>query len=700
MDLLIKAFELSNKIINEEYLNDDWKSILDDIAELFDVDGAFIGLWENDVIRFKHSSFFMRDNFPKEKFPELYEVPLKKRKEFHDKLERDGFIKIDDYQKYKHALKPWIEIGLKSLLAVAIQTKNSTYGSLHLISLTKQKDFSSNEIEILKKIADSIASELEKQRYIEEIEKEKEKNKRQLEFISLLDHKLQYKLSANFIAEALRKIKAMVKADMASLLFASEDLYIQVNDGTTFGTIEDSRNLPIYNLWRSNATQISEICIQRSKSPFAVFIPIVSFNRAVAIFCFSFDREPPDEFKRELPNLQIALTHFISIIHTYKNIKIVSNKLSETEEGLIEAFVSATEAKDVYTKGHSEHVAVYARIIAKKLGFDLNQQEMIYNAGLLHDIGKIGIPDMILLKPTRLTKFEYEIIKYHPIISYEIIKNVPKFRSIAKCIRHHHEKMDGSGYPDGLKGDQIELGARILTIADIFDALTTDRPYRKGLTPEEAIRILKKEKVDQNILAKVENELIEGFLKETKITNTYLPESIEKIRREMIDFDFMTGLKRRSFLIREIDRLIKKGKPFVLFMVDIKNTSYINYRYGREIGDKIIMFVAEELKKIAKKEALSRVGADSFMFIHLSENAEAFQSIMEHELRQGIIKKIESKSCIINRNEAEKIIGCHITFARFPQEGKTAEELMYICSLKKKKNAYKKYAELFNQENI
>ncbi|WP_022669664.1 HD domain-containing phosphohydrolase [Hippea alviniae] len=700
MDLLIKAFDLSNKITNREYLSDNWKSILDGVAELFGVDGAFIGLWEDDVIRFKHSSFFMRDNFPKEKFPELYEVPLKKRRHFHEKLKKDGFIKIYNYQKYKYSLKPWIKVGLKSLLAVAIQTKSTIYGSLHLISLTKHKKFSSEKVEVLKKIADSIASELEKQRYIEEIEKEKEKNKRQLEFLSLLDHQLKYKLSANFIAEALKKIKVMVNANTASLLFASEDLYIQVNDSTVFGTINDSKNSPIYNLWKNNATEISEACIPHSKSPFAVFIPIVSFDRAVAIFCFSFDKEPSNEFKRELSNLQIALTHFISIVHTYKNIKIVSSKLSETEEGLIEAFVSATEAKDVYTKGHSEHVAVYSKIIAKKLGLDIHQQEMIYNAGLLHDIGKIGIPDMILLKPTDLTPFEYEIIKYHPIISYEIIKNVPKFRSIATCIRHHHEKMDGSGYPDGLKGDQIELGARILAIADIFDALTTDRPYRKGLSPEEAIKILKEEKIDQNILKKVENELIEGFLKETRINKTYLPEDIEKLRRDIIDFDFMTGLKRRSFLIHKIDKLIKDKKPFTLFMVDIKNTSYLNYKYGREVGDKIIMFVAEELKKIAKKEALSRVGADSFMFIYLSENAEAFQSLMEWELKQGIIKKIESKSCIISKDEAKKIIGCHITFARFPQEGKSAEELMYICSLKKKKNAYKKYAELFGQEAI
>lgn len=138
----------------------------------------------------------------------------------------------------------------------------------------------------------------------------------------------------------------------------------------------------------------------------------------------------------------------------------------------IRSLVQALDARDPYTKGHSEQVAVYAGIIAKELGLSEIDMENIRFAGLLHDIGKIGIPEKVLNKPGKLTPNEFNQIKLHPYISAQILKPVPLFTSLLPIVYHHHERWDGKGYPDGLKGEDIPLGARILAVADAFDATT------------------------------------------------------------------------------------------------------------------------------------------------------------------------------------------------------------------------------------
>ena len=694
----MKTLTLARKIIDGEYKKDNWCSILDSIAEIYNVDGSFIGFWEKDVIIFKHSSYLLSEKFPKSTFKELYEAPLKSRHQLYGKLLKNGHIVIENYPTYKEAIKPWLEIGLKSLLAVVIKSQRCTYGSLHLISLNKYRAFTEDEIESLKVIADTIGSELDKEEYINKINFESEKSKRQLELLKILDNKLKQSVSLNLIIESLREIKNLLNSDKLYFLFPSENLYFEINKSSKVGDIKTSKVHPIYNFWKTNTTNIIQKSQTGENSSYTIFIPITSLNETVAAFSFEYKEKPSENFTNELDTIRIALTHYVSILHTYKNVNAVANKLSDIEKGLIQAFISVTEAKDTYTRGHSEHVAFYSKLIAQKLGLDREQQEMIYNAGLLHDIGKIGIPDMILLKPGKLTPFEYEIMKHHPLISYEIVKKIPKFKDIAMCIRHHHEKTDGSGYPDGLMGEELELGARILAIADIFDALTTDRPYRGALNPRKAIEILENDKVDQSILNKVKDDLIKSYVRDIP-KSTFIPKQIELLRREILDLDFMTGLKRREYLIRTMDEYISYKKPFTLFLTDIKNTSYINFKYGREIGDRVILFVAEKLKNVVRMDALSRVGADSFMFLYLSEDAEAFKNTLHINLKKGILEKINDKSCVINPEEAKNMIGCYITFARYPKEGKTPEELIYICSQKKKIESFKYHVGIPCKEN-
>jgi len=163
----------------------------------------------------------------------------------------------------------------------------------------------------------------------------------------------------------------------------------------------------------------------------------------------------------------------------------------------IRGFAMAVEAKDHYTHGHSENVMKYTVVLAKKLGLSDVDIDQIKYAGLLHDIGKIGVSEAILNKPGRLTAEEYNEIKKHPDLGARIISDVPFLQPLVPLIRHHHEFFDGSGYPDGIARDEIPLGARILCVADSFEAMTSNRPYRKAIGMERAIEILDMEKGKQ-----------------------------------------------------------------------------------------------------------------------------------------------------------------------------------------------------------
>jgi HD-GYP domain-containing protein (c-di-GMP phosphodiesterase class II) len=155
------------------------------------------------------------------------------------------------------------------------------------------------------------------------------------------------------------------------------------------------------------------------------------------------------------------------------------------------AFVEAIEARDPYTKQHSASVSGYAISIARKNGCSQEEIAKLNISANLHDIGKIGIPDNILLKPGQLTDVEYEIIKEHPVIGSNIIGHLGMWTDEQGIIRHHHERFDGKGYPDNLKGEDIPFLARILSVADVYDALTTDRSYRQRMSGDDAAKIIK-----------------------------------------------------------------------------------------------------------------------------------------------------------------------------------------------------------------
>ena len=168
----------------------------------------------------------------------------------------------------------------------------------------------------------------------------------------------------------------------------------------------------------------------------------------------------------------------------------VEKKTKEYEElfiQVVESLATAIDAKDTYTNGHSSRVADYAREIARRFGYSRKQQDGIYMMGLLHDVGKIGVPDSVINKPSRLTDEEYAIIKTHPVLGERILRNIKERPELAVGAHWHHERYDGRGYPDGLLGDAIPEEARIIAVADAYDAMTSTRSYR-GILSQERVR--------------------------------------------------------------------------------------------------------------------------------------------------------------------------------------------------------------------
>jgi putative two-component system response regulator len=231
------------------------------------------------------------------------------------------------------------------------------------------------------------------------------------------------------------------------------------------------------------------VCREIKSTPETRFIPVVlvtaltgSADRIRGIECGA------DDFLSKPINREELLARVRSLLR----LKQFTDDL-ECAETVLFSLALSIEAKDPYTEGHCDRLGKYSVTLAERLGLPAEMQVALRRAGTVHDIGKVAVPDHILLKPGPLDSEEWKIMKQHPLIGERICSPLKSFRHVLPIIRHHHEKLDGSGYPDGLKGKEIPLTAQIMQTVDVYDALTTARPYRKPLSPKEAFAILNAE---------------------------------------------------------------------------------------------------------------------------------------------------------------------------------------------------------------
>jgi HD-GYP domain-containing protein (c-di-GMP phosphodiesterase class II) len=196
-----------------------------------------------------------------------------------------------------------------------------------------------------------------------------------------------------------------------------------------------------------------------------------------------------------------------------KNSNVFNLPMRTYFELTIKTLLNALRCKDEYTWGHSLRVAYFCVSVGREMGLSDEELYELEVSALFHDIGKIGVPDAVLLKPTRLTEEEFQIMKLHPTKSFDILQEFPVFHRMALNAKHHHERFDGRGYPEGIKGDAIPLFSRIILVADTFDAMTSSRPYRKGLAMKIAFSELREfagtqfdSNVVENFISSMERE--------------------------------------------------------------------------------------------------------------------------------------------------------------------------------------------------
>ncbi len=301
-----------------------------------------------------------------------------------------------------------------------------------------------------------------------------------------------------------------------------------------------------------------------------------------------------------------------------------------------EFLIKSLEVRDVYTRGHTERGTHYAMQIGAAMGLTEGELNDLYIGGLIHDIGKIGIPDVILLKPAKLTKEEFEVMKLHVKIGYELIKDNEIPEGSLEVLLYHQEKYDGSGYPFGRSKENIPLLARVYTIADAFEAMTARRIYKKSKSWEEAFKELEElagKQFDPDIVPYAVNTL--SNLKKVPWYSTSTSPDIERIRWSFYFMD-STGAIKGDLFLPTLNAFMEQKEEFCLTIFDIKNLSRINLEKGWTKGNEALALLVrainmeccsmydlkETIVKLMKEDVLDinsplifRIGGDEFAVI-------------------------------------------------------------------------------------
>jgi putative two-component system response regulator len=337
----------------------------------------------------------------------------------------------------------------------------------------------------------------------------------------------------------------------------------------------------------------------------------------------------------------------------------VSEKIREIECLTIQtitSFANSIDAKDSYTKYHSQHVAKYAEKMAKKLGWDKNEVCNLYYSALLHDIGKIGIPDYILNKPGKLTDEEYDIIKKHPAVGGDILSEVTVVPYLSVGARNHHERYDGKGYPSGKKGNEIPLVGRIVCIADAVDAMISTRAYRQGGSIEHTIDELRKNSGIQfdpelvPVMIEILEEGIEFLDEEHPVGEKQVKKDGSLISIVLSEYskatqvDSMTGLWNKGYMQTKINELLfLSSRESVFIIIDIENSRRVANFCGHEKAEEIIVSLAKcIMNEMDENDLAGRYDNDKFV-VYLSNLTDSEQAEFRvFQLLKTINTKIKS----------------------------------------------------------
>jgi response regulator RpfG family c-di-GMP phosphodiesterase len=355
-------------------------------------------------------------------------------------------------------------------------------------------------------------------------------------------------------------------------------------------------------------------------------------------------------------NLQISVenkTMMVSSLLEFQN---------KNYEKTLYSMVEMIEDRDTYTAGHSRRVAEYSKMIAEAMGYSEEECLRVYQAGILHDVGKITTPDAVLLNPKTLSDIEYKLVQEHVNGSYKLLNNVPMFASLAEIVYSHHERYDGSGYPRGLTGSEIVPLARIMIVADSFDAMTTNRIYKGRKNISDAIKELQDYSGKQfhpEVVAVAVKVLADIKLDEN--INQLPKNEIEKMRFAYFYRDILTQLYNENYLELILARNAYDQQHRYLTFVFIKNFSKFNKDNGWAEGNKLLKSMAEKLILCCPDELVFRAFGDDFVIVSQNEIStdklvKTLDSVINKTQLKSVVKSIDlDKTTIHNIKEIEQI---------------------------------------------
>ena len=358
----------------------------------------------------------------------------------------------------------------------------------------------------------------------------------------------------------------------------------------------------------------------------------------------------------------LVILLFLNLIRTVRSVrnlerlrqkKELESRRRQTERISLQTIktISVTvETKNVYTNGHSQRVADYSALIAGALGWDDKRINNLRNAAYMHDVGMIGIPDSIVNKPTRLTEEEYAIIQRHTLIGADILKDITLIEHVAEVAHYHHERYDGTGYPEGIAGEEIPIEARIVAVADSYDAMNSKRIYRNALEKEKIIEEL--ESCSGTQFDPVIAELFVRLIREGKVDTALLPAepigeskmdhyesettkfisdimSTMQSQEDSDSYDFLTGLPVRSKGEILIAQMMQEHDGGLVF-VDMDNLKKLNDVYGHKAGDRALKLLGNILKDAGDKSIACRLGGDEFLLFLPDYSKDEIHACVKH----------------------------------------------------------------------
>jgi len=504
LELLYKAANFINSTLNlDELLG----NIIDIIPDVLEVETCSLMLLDEETktLKVKKAKGLSENIIAKISIP-LGEgisgyVAITGKPLLIKNIEKDKRFKVKQHRYYK----------TKSALSVPLKIKNKVIGVVNINNKKTGTGFTESDLNLLCSLADNIAIAIENA----SLYKRTQRKVKELETINKVSAAITSTLNLKKVLSSIIELGSkFFNTNKGSLFMYSDaknalvlkvakgirkrNIIFNKGEGIAGAVFESKSPLLVKNTLKSKQFKILGDDIPESM----ICAPLIVKNKSIGVL--SFERKEEQPFTKE--DLEMLLILARSSAIAIENANLYKNLLTVYLE-TVQSLASAIEAKDSYTHGHSQRVAKYSVMIARKLGLKGSELETIRHTALLHDIGKIGIAESILLKPGHLTQEEFETIKGHPLVGAKILESIDFLKKVRDQLKYHHERYDGKGYPSGLKGEQIPLGARIIAVADTFDAMTSNRPYRKKLSFEYA-----KQEILKNSGTQLDPKVVKAFL--------------------------------------------------------------------------------------------------------------------------------------------------------------------------------------------